>query len=38
MKGKLPDPVHNGLMMYSLENKDAGGHVAEYIKFLGKNK
>lgn len=38
MKGRLPDGVHNGLMMYSLENRDAGGYVAEYIKFLGKKR
>lgn len=32
--GKLPDPVHNGLMMCSMEDSDAGGHVSNYIKFL----
>lgn len=34
MGGRLPDPVHNGLMMHSMESKDPGGHVAQYVKFL----
>jgi hypothetical protein len=32
--GRLPDPVHNALVMYSLEKRDAGGHVSEYLKWL----
>jgi len=32
--GRLPDPVHNALLMYSLEKRDAGGHVSEYLKWL----
>jgi hypothetical protein len=32
--GRLPDPVHNSLLMYSLEKKDEGGHVAKYLKWL----
>lgn len=32
--GQLPDPVHNALLMYSLEKRDTGGHVAEYLKWL----
>lgn len=32
--GRLPDPVHNALLMYSMERKDVGGHVAKYLDFL----
>jgi hypothetical protein len=34
LKGPLPDPVHNALVMYSLEKRDTGGHVVEYLKWL----
>jgi hypothetical protein len=32
--GRLPDPVHNALVMYSLEKRDVTGRVAEYINWL----
>lgn len=34
--GRLPDPVHNALMMFSLEKRDVGGWVAKYLEFLGE--
>lgn len=32
--GRLPDPVHNALLMYSMEKKDVGDWVAKYLEFL----
>lgn len=34
LDGPLPDSVHNALVMYSLEKRDSGGHVARYLKWL----
>jgi len=32
--GRLPDPVHNALVMYSLEKRDVTGYVEAYINWL----
>lgn len=32
--GRLPDPVHNALVMYSMEKKDPEGWVAAYLESL----
>ena len=34
VRGKLPDPVHNALLLYSMEKKDMGGFVVKYLDFL----
>lgn len=32
--GRLPDPVHNALLISSMDNKEMGGFVVKYLDFL----